>query len=163
MYIEKSKIEVVILDEAIKIMGLNLQNSGLPINFDSLGKMWGRYTDNVKNTTPNRLDREVEYGISLNKVPDYIVGIEVSDNEDQLEGFKSYTIPAGNYVKVVFNGENHSDLVGSKLMAQLNATKKWAKSEKIKLDGTFTVEVYPKETVEMEYPEMYCLFPIELI
>lgn len=160
MYIEKSNIGVVTIDEEIKIVGLNLQNSGLPINFDSLGIMWDRYTDDVKSKTLNRVNKDIEYGVCLNKVPDYIVGVEVSENQEPMDGFESYTIPAGSYIKVEFNGENHSDLVGAKLMTQLQDAKKWAKSEKIKLNGAFTVEVYPKETIEMEYPEMYCLFPI---
>jgi predicted transcriptional regulator YdeE len=160
MFKEKCNIEVITVEKGVKLYGLNLQSSGLPINFDSLGMMWDKYTENIKNNTPNRADKEVEYGVCLNKVPDYIVGVEVTTIQEEETGFKSYTIPAGKYVKVEFNGENHQDMVETKLMARQKEAKRWAKNEKIKLNNEFTVEVYPKQTVELEYPEMYCLFPV---
>lgn len=122
--------------------------------------MWDRYTEDIKRSTPNLKDGNIEYGVCLNKVPDYIVGLEVTEINEEQAGYKSFTIPAGKYVKVLFNGENHEDLVDQKFMSNQKAAKKWAKSEKIKLNNEFTVEVYPKQMTEMEYPEMYCLFPI---
>ena len=160
MYNEKCNIEVITIGKEIIVYGLNLQSSGLPITFDSLGLMWGKYTENMKNSTPNRADKEIEYAVCLNKVPDYIVGVEITEIHEAEAGFKRFTIPTGKYVKVEFNGENHQDMVDTKLMARQKEAKKWAKNEKIKLNNEFTVEVYPKQTVEMEYPEMYCLFPI---
>ena len=160
MYNEKFNIEVITVEEKIIVYGLNLQSSGLPINFNSLGVMWDKYTEEIKNSTPNRADKETEYAVCLNKVPDYIVGVEISEIQEVDSGFKSFTIPTGKYVKVEFNGENHQDMVDTKLMARQKEAKKWAKNEKIKLNNEFTVEVYPKQTGEMEYPEMYCLFPI---
>lgn len=160
MYNEKCNIEVITVLENIIVYGLNLQSSGLPINFDSLGVMWDKYTEDIKNSTPNRRGKEFEYAVCLNKVPDYIVGVEITGIQEEERGFKSFTIPAGKYVKVEFNGENHQDMVDAKLMARQKETKKWAKNEKLKLNNEFTVEVYPKQTIELEYPEMYCLFPI---
>ncbi len=160
MYNEKCNIRVITVEEAIIVYGLNLQSSGLPINFNSLGMMWDKYTEDIKNSTPNRADKEIEYAVCLNKVPDYIVGVEITGIQEEKAGFKSFTIPAGKYVKVEFNGENHQDMVDTKLMARQKEAKKWAKNEKLKLNNEFTVEVYPKQTVELEYPEMYCLFPI---
>jgi predicted transcriptional regulator YdeE len=160
MYKEKCNIEVITVGEDIIVYGLNLQSSGLPINFDSLGVMWDKYTENIKTSTLNRADKEIEYAVCLNKVPDYIVGVDVNEIQEVETGFRGFTIPTGKYVKVEFNGENHQDMVDTKLMARQKETKKWAKNEKIKLNNEFTVEVYPKQTAEMEYPEMYCLFPI---
>lgn len=160
MYNEKCNMEVITIEKDIMVYGLNLQSSGLPINFNSLGVMWDKYTEDIKNSTPNRADKEIDYGICLNKVPDYIVGVEITEAQEEKPGFKSFTIPKGKYVKVEFNGENHQDMVDAKLMKRQKDAKKWAKNEKIKLDNKFTVEVYPKQTVELEYPEMYCLFPI---
>jgi predicted transcriptional regulator YdeE len=160
MYNEKCNIEVITVEEDIIVYGLNLQSSGLPINFNSLGVMWDKYTEDMKNSTPNRADKEVEYAVCLNKVPDYIVGVEITVIQEAETGFKNFTIPTGKYIKVEFNGENHQDMVDTKLMARQKEAKKWAKNEKIKLNNEFTVEVYPKQTVELEYPEMYCLFPI---
>lgn len=160
MYYEKSNIEVITVGEEIIVYGLNLQSSGLPINFNSLGVMWDKYTEDIKNSTPNRANKETEYAVCLNKVPDYIVGVEINEIQEAESGFKSFTIPTGKYVKVEFNGENHQDMVDTKLIARQKEAKKWAKNEMIKLSNEFTVEVYPKHSVEMEYPEMYCLFPI---
>lgn len=160
MYDEMCNIAVITVEEDIIVYGLNLQSSGLPINFNSLGLMWDKYTEDMKNNTLSRADKDIEYAVCLNKVPDYIVGVEITEILEEKTGFKSFTIPAGKYVKVEFNGENHQDLVGTKLMARQKEAKKWAKNEKIKLNNEFTVEVYPKETVELEHPEMYCLFPI---
>ncbi len=160
MYNEKCNIEVIAIEKEIIVYGLNLQSSGLPIGFNSLGVMWDKYTEDIKNSTPNRVDKEIEYAVCLNKVPDYIVGVEITEIHEAEVGFKSFSIPTGKYVKVEFNGENHQDMVDTKLMARQKEAKKWAKNEKIKLNNEFTVEVYPKQTVELEYPEMYCLFPI---
>lgn len=160
MYNEKCNVMVITVEEAIIVYGLNLQSSGLPINFNSLGMMWDKYTEDMKNSTPNRADKEIEYAVCLNKVPDYIVGVEITGIQEEKTGFKSFTIPAGKYVKVEFNGENHQDMVDTKLMARQKEAKKWAKNAKLKLNNKFTVEVYPKQMVELEYPEMYCLFPI---
>ncbi|WP_160687059.1 effector binding domain-containing protein [Clostridium sp. C2-6-12] len=160
MYNEMCNIEVITFREDIIVYGLNLQSSGLPINFQSLGMMWDKYTEDIKKNTPNRTDKDIEYAVCLNKVPDYIVGVEITEIQKEKIGFKGFTIPAGKYVKVEFNGENHQDLVDAKLMARQKEAKKWAKNEKIKLNNEFTVEVYPKQTIEKDYPEMYCLFPI---
>ena len=160
MYKEKCSIEVIIIEKEIIVYGLNLQSSGLPISFDSLGLMWDKYTEDIKNNTPHRVDIETEYAVCLNKVPDYIVGVEINEIQESESGFLSFTIPTGKYVKVEFNGENHQDMVDTKLMERQKEAKKWAKNEKLKLNNEFTVEVYPKQSVDMEYPEMYCLFPI---
>lgn len=160
MYKEKCNIEVITIEKEIIVYGLNLQSSGLPINFDSLGVMWDKYTEDIKNNTPHRADIETEYAVCLNKVPDYIVGVEINEIQEAESGFMSFIIPTGKYVKVEFNGENHQDMVDTKLMARQKEAKKWAKNEKLKRNNEFTVEVYPKQTADMEYPEMYCLFPI---
>jgi predicted transcriptional regulator YdeE len=160
MFVEESKIEIISLSDAIMVVGLNLQKSGLPISFDSLGKMWGIYTEEIKRKTPNRVEKHTEYGICLNKVPDYIVGIEVSRISDVLQDYVSYTIPAGDYIKASFNAENHDTLVDKKLMKMQKEAKKWAKNNKIKFNGDYTVEVYPIDTMKQEYPWMYILIPI---
>lgn len=160
MYNEKCNIEVITVGDEIIVYGLNLQSSGLPISFQSLGVMWDRYTEDMKKSTPNRVDNETEYAVCLNKVPDYIVGVEINKIQEAESGFMSFIIPTGKYVKVEFNGENHQDMVDTKLMARQKEAKEWAKNERLKLNKEFTVEVYPKQTVEMEHPEMYCLFPI---
>lgn len=160
MYVDNSNIKVVQQTEDIQVVGLNLQGSGLPITFESLGKMWDLYTDERKEKTPNCSEKQVEYGICLNKVPDYIVGMEVTKAPENMQEYVHYRIPAGEYIKVTFNAENHDALVGDKLMKKQKEAEKWAKSNHIKRDRNFTVEVYPKETMKQEYPEMFLLIPI---
>lgn len=60
MYAEESKIERISLSDRITVVGINLQSSGLPITFESLGKMWGVYREEIKQRTPNRLENHVE-------------------------------------------------------------------------------------------------------
>lgn len=160
MYQEKQNTEIISLDKDIKVVGLNLQNSGLPITFESLGKMWGIYSEEHKTKTKNVITPVVEYGICLNKVPDYLVGCEVSEYEDVKKEFFSFTIPAGNYIKDSYNADTYESLVSVKLLERQKAVKKWAKENKLKIDGNFVAEVYPDEMVNMEYPAMYCLYPI---
>lgn len=160
MFIEESKIEIISLSDAIKVVGINLQKSGLPISFESLGKMWELYTEEIRTKTPNRLENNTEYGICLNKVPDYLVGIEVSNISDVLQDYASYTIAAGDYIKVFFNAEDHDTLVDAKLMKMQKEAKKWAKNNKIECNKEYTVEVYQIDTKQQEYPSMYILIPI---
>ena len=159
-YIEKNSYEVIDITKEIKIVGMNLQNSGMPITFESLGKMWDRYTDEERAKTTNAINNGTEYGICMNKIPDYLVGLEVSQYHQPIEGFMNYTVPVGKYIKAAFNAKNKADLVEHKLSAQLNETKKWAKMNKVSINGDFTVEVYPNDTIQAEYPEMFILLPI---
>ncbi len=128
MFDERCNIEAITIEEDIIVYGLNLQSSRLPIQFDSLGVMWDKYTEDMKNNTRNRADKEIEYAICLNKEPDYIVGVEITELQKEEAGFKRFTIPVGYYVKVEFNGENHQDMVANKLMARQKEAKKWAKN-----------------------------------
>lgn len=162
MFVEESKIETISLSDQIIVVGLNLQKSGLPITFESLGKMWGLYTEEIIRETPNKLDDSTQYGICLNKVPDYLVGIEASQISEGLRNYASYTIPAGDYIKVSFNAKNHNTLVDKELTKMQKEAKKWAKNNKIKCNANYTVEVYPIDTMKQEYPSMYILIPILL-
>lgn len=160
MFTPKCFIEIVELENEIKIAGRNLQSSGLPVTFDSLGKMWEKYPDN-KGEIKNKSIPETEYGVSLNKVPDYIVGNEVTSFEDEENECYCLIIPAGSYIKIQFNGENHDSLVGEKLEKNCRLIKKWAKDNKIQIDDSFQAEVYPEELTGLEHPEMYCLVPVK--
>lgn len=160
MYIEKEQIEIVHISKDIIVVGLNLQNSGLPITFDSLGKMWERYTIEIKNNTPNPTENQIEYGLCLNKVPDYVVGIEATRIPKESKDYYGYTIASGDYIKASFNAQNHDVLVSERLMNMEKKAKKWAKDNKVKCNTNYTVEVYPKNKVEQEFPEMYVLIPV---
>lgn len=161
MNVENTKIGIINLQQSIKVAGINLQKSGLPITFEGLGMLWGIYTEEIKSKTPSRLDKDIEYGICLNKIPDYIVGVEVDVFVEEKNEYFSYEIPAGKYIKSSFSAENHETLVGIELMKVQKETKKWAKENKVKINSEYTVEVYPKFSSDMQYPWMYLLIPIK--
>lgn len=160
MFQEESNITIVEITEEIPVVGLNLQGSGLPITFQSLGMMWERYTKEQKENTPNKAPKQVEYGICLNKVPDYIVGVEVTFVSEELKGYYSYTIPAGTYVKAWFSAQDHDTLVGDLFTKMQKRAFLWIKEQKLKCNRTYTVEVYPLDTKEEDGCEMYFLIPI---
>ena len=54
MFISKSITEVVVIEKDTMVVGLNLQSSGLPISFDSLGEMWDRLTGDVIDRIHNK-------------------------------------------------------------------------------------------------------------
>lgn len=155
MFTQNSNTEIIEIKKERKIVGLNLQRSGFPITFDGLGQLWGFYNDDHKMRTKNKKSPRVEYGICLNRVPDYIVGCEVEEFEDVSEEFYTYVLPCGKYIKDSFNADTFENLLNEMGKRKV---KKWAKENNIKIDGIITVEVYLKET---DYPEMYVLYPIK--
>lgn len=74
MFVEKENTEIVVLTNSITIVGLSLKRSGLPISFDSMGALWNRYGDNWRGKEINAVSSLTEYGVCLNRVPDYITG-----------------------------------------------------------------------------------------
>lgn len=159
MFIEKSNTEIVIINEVINIVGLSLQKSGLPISFDSLGKLWELYGNKYRYKVENASTPIIEYAIALNKIPDYITGCAVTEIGEMEQGFTSYVIPQGKYIKDTFNAETFKQLVSEK-MGKRNV-KNWAKKNGVKVNREFTIEVYPIEAVENQCVEMYTLTPIK--
>ena len=160
MFVEKNSTKVIAIDEEIKIVGINLQKSGLPITFESLGKLWGIYGDNHRGKEKNALTPIVEYAVCLNKVPDYISGCAVTEIGELKEGWMSFVIPKGKYIKDTWNAETCQKLcevVGD----SFKNVKKWAKTNKIKINGEFSIEVYPNEALEGTNIEMYTLTPVK--
>lgn len=158
MLIEKSCTEVVCIHQEIKVYGMSLQKSGLPITFDSLGKLWGLYADKYRGKEKNPATPVVEYAVCLNKIPDYITGCSVTEFGPPEEDCASYVIPTGSYIKDTFCAESFEKLT-SEVMGKRNV-KAWAKKNNIKIDGRFTVEVYPTSDFEAGRYEMYTLTPI---
>lgn len=157
-FIEKSSTEVITIEKEIFVVGLSLQKSGLPISFASLGKLWGDYSEKYRYHVKHALEPIVEYAVCLNKVPDYITGCAVSKIDEIEDGWMSYTIPQGRYIKDTFNAETFHQLT-SEIMEKRNV-KAWAKKNNIKINGEFTIEVYPIEAVENRNVEMYTLTPV---
>lgn len=159
MFIEKSSTEVITIDKEIKVVGLSLQKSSLPISFDSLGKLWGVYGERYRGKVKNTIIPIVEYAICLNRVPDYITGCAVMEIEDIEEGCLSYVIQPGKYIKDTFNAETFHQLT-AEIMEKRNV-KAWAKANNVKINKEFSIEVYPIEAIENHNVEMYTLTPVE--
>ena len=76
MYNPKSEVELINLTHDIKIVGINLQKSGLPITIEGVGKMWDKkeiYTEEIQNNTKNTKRPVTEYGIGMSNPHDYLV------------------------------------------------------------------------------------------
>ena len=164
MYKPKSEVQFITLDHEIKVVGINLQKSGMPISMESIGKMWDKkevYKEEIQNNTKNTKRPIIEYGICLNTVPDYVVGREVTEFGEQDERYFTFAIPPGKYIKTVFNAESFERMI-SKLSGEYHEiSKNWAKENGFIIDETFNAEVYPHETTMIQYPEMYLLFPVK--
>lgn len=159
MFTEKSVTEIVTIDEEINVVGMALQKSGLPISFDSLGKMWELYGAKYRgNKLENSVKPEIEFAVCLNKVPDYIAGCGVIEIGTIPDDCASFVIPKGKYIKDLFNAESFEKLTGEAM--EKRNVKGWAKKNKVKINRTFTIEVYPNEEFAKGNFEMYSLTPI---
>lgn len=162
MFQEKEHTEIIELTEDIVIVGVSLQKSGLPITFASLGKMWKIWGDSYRgqNKIANAVNAKLEYAVLLNKVPDYIAGHAVSSADEIAEDCSSVILSKGKYIKDTFNAESFEELANEVLPKR--KVKAWAKKNKVKVDGQFSVEVYPWEEFEQGNFEMYTLTPVKL-
>ncbi len=161
MFMFKESTEIIELEKEIKVVGLSLQKSGLPITFESLGMLWEIYgnTYRRKNKIENTEIPETEYAIALNTVPDYITGCSVYEIGRVNEECLSFVIPKGRYIKDTFNAETFEILTGEVLVRR--DVKDWAKKNKVKIDRLFAIEVYPWEEFDKNNFEMYTLTPVK--
>ena len=160
MFETKECTEIVDITEDIIVVGVSLQKSGLPITFDSLGKMWEIFGNAYRgqNKIANAINPKQEYAVLLNKVPDYIAGHAVSDANEIADDCSSVILPKGKYIKDTFHAESFEELVNNVLPKR--KVKTWAKKNNVKVDGQFSVEVYPWEEFDNGNFEMYTLTPI---
>ncbi len=154
----KDATEIIELDEEIKVVGLSLQKSGLPVTFGSMGKLWERYGETCRGKTENAAAPAVEYGVCLNTVPDYITGCAVTEFGAVKDGCLAYTLPRGRYIRDTFGAATFEALVGDAIMKRDVAA--WAKAHGVQIDGRFMAEVYPVARYREDCYEMYTLTPI---
>lgn len=161
MFSLKECTEIIEVLEDIIIVGTSLQKSGLPITFNSLGKMWEMFGNSYRgqDKIANALNPKLEYAVLLNKVPDYITGHAVTKVGDMADECSSVIIPKGKYIKDSFNAETFEELTDKVLPKR--KVKVWAKNNKVKVDGMFSVEVYPWDEFDKGNFEMYTLTPIK--
>ena len=155
----KDSTEIVTLGEDVKVVGLSLRQSGLPLAFDSMGPLWERYGETCRGRMENAASPAVEYGVCLNTVPDYVTGCAVTAYGNIGEGFLACAVPAGRYIKDTFGAETFEGMVGGALMKR--DVPAWAKAHGIEIDGSLLVEVYPTHAYREGCYEMYTLTPIK--
>lgn len=151
--------ELVHLEEEILVQGLGLQKSGLPICFESLGKLWERYGARCRGRVESAVAPVVEVAVSLNQVPDYITGCVVTSPDKVSGGDTSFILPKGAYIKDTFCAPSFEELVGETLQGR--DVSGWAKEHHVTIDKSFSVEVYPAGVRDASPAEMYTLTPIK--
>lgn len=161
MFKFEEKTALITLDKEIRVAGLSLQKSGLPISFESLGTMWELFGSEYRGMKKIENVRApyMEYGVAVNTVPDYITGCGVTEIGGLDNKSLSYVIPAGKYIKDSFNAESFEKLVNDALIKRNTAV--WAEKNNISLDGAFAVEVYPWEKFAKGNFAMYTLTPVK--
>lgn len=162
MFVEESSTEVVFVEEEIKVLGLSLQKSGLPISFDSLGKLWEKYGEEYRGKILDASNPVTEIAICLNKVPDYISGCAVNAFSTEDKNLVFYIIPKGKYIKDSFNAESFEKLTNEALGKR--KVKAWAKKNNVKINSEFSIEVYCSNFANIPQDnnwKMYTLTPVK--
>lgn len=158
MQTKDASVEKIRLDKPLYFSGLSKKSSGLPDTFESLGKLWGIFNHETVNKIENQVEPAVQAAIMAGG--DYIVGCQ-TDGACETPGITGFTIPAGEYVKGAFSADDFEELVDGKLQTIWADMSAWAEERGIVLNESFAAEIYPQDTVKLERPEMYCLWPVE--
>ncbi|MCL2700030.1 MAG: helix-turn-helix transcriptional regulator, partial [Defluviitaleaceae bacterium] len=164
MYVPKSETCLIVLEHPINVVGLGLANSGLPMSFEGIVKLWDKkevYTEEIRNGTKNTVHPTIEFGISSHQSPYYLVGRAVAEYGEQDSRYSTFTIPARKYIKTAFNAETFGHMVENRLGEHHGVGRNWAEKNGFVIDDSFTAEVYPHETTMLQHPEMYLLFPVK--
>ena len=149
-------IEVVTINEEIKIIGLSYCLMGLPSSLESLNKMWKIYGEKYRNKIKDAVSH-IDYGVNANTLGtkhEYIAGCAVTRIDRLDVDWTCYIVPPGQYVK-------HTRRKMSELFEHENDVKVWAERNNIKIDGNFMVEVYPAGAFENNGTEVYTLHPVQ--
>jgi len=149
-------IEIVKLNEEIKVVGLSYRLLGLPETIESLYTMWEMYGEKYRNKIKNAITPLVDYGVNANTLGakhEYIAGCAVTQIGRLDINCVYYIVPPGQYIKHICR--NMEDLFKYE-----NDVKTWAEANKIAIDGNYMVEVYPAGTFENRDVEVYTLYPI---
>jgi len=150
-------IEVVIIEEEIKVIGLSYCLLGLPETVESLTKMWEIYGEKYRHRVKNSVIPLVDYGINANisgVKHEYIAGCAATEIGRLDVNWASYVVPPGKYIK--HTRDNMDDLFKYE-----NDVKAWAETNQIEIDGNFMVEVYPVGAFENRGIEVHTLHPIQ--
>ena len=150
-------IEVITLNEEVKVVGLSHRLLGMPGTIESLYQMWEMYGEKYRNKIENAATPLVDYGINENTLGakhEYIAGCAVTQIGRLDINCVSYIVPPGKYIK-------HTCRNMEDLFKYENDVKTWAETNKIEIDGNYLVEVYPVGAFDKRDVEVYTLYPIK--
>ncbi|MCL2773457.1 MAG: GyrI-like domain-containing protein [Oscillospiraceae bacterium] len=150
-------IEVITIEEEIKVIGLSYHKLGLPATIESLEKMWNTYDEKYRNRIENAVVPLVDYGVNaylLTNKHKYIAGCAVAKIGVLEENWASFVVPTGKYIK--YSCRKMEDLFKNH-----DEIRSWAKTNEIMIYDDFEIEVYPIGAFEGKDVEMYILFPIQ--
>ena len=149
-------IEVVTINEEIKVIGLSYLLMNLPETIESLNEMWKMYGEKYRGKVSNAVTPLADYGINANTLGErheYIAGCAVTQIGRLDVNWTCFIIPPGQYIK-------HTRRKMSELFEHENDVKTWAEVNNIKIDGNFMVEVYPMGAFENSSVDVYTLHPV---
>ena len=151
-------IEVVTINEEIKVIGLSQVLLKLPSTLESLTKMWEMYGDKYRGKVNNAVVPIVDYGINANLLGtkhEYIAGCAVTQIGRLDADWSCFIVPPGQYIK-------HTRHKIPELFEHENHVKAWAETNNIMIAGDFMVEVYPAGPFDNSGVGAYTLHPIQV-
>jgi len=148
---KETGIEFVAIDREIKVVGLSFQKSGLPPSYENLGVLWDRYIEKYRYRVKNAAVPAVEYGACVcDRSPhEYIAGCAVTEIGEVEDGWASFVIQPGRYVKASYG--TAEDTYSKDMPA-------WAEQNGIEIDFDFQYDVKELDRDTREYMEIYNLF-----
>jgi len=150
-------IEIVTVNDEIKVIGLSHCLLGMPGTIESLHTMWEMYGEKYRNKIKNAITPLVDYGINANTLGakhEYIAGCAVTQISRLDINCVSYIVPPGKYIK-------HTCRNMEDLFKYEDDVKTWAETNKIDIDRNYMVEAYPVGAFDKRDVEVYTLHPIQ--
>jgi len=168
--------EIIAIDKEIKVVGLSLQKSGLPMNYEAIGRLWDIFRERRGAYAENAVVPHVEYGVCIcdNWPHEYLAGRAVSEigalaeNKarrfpsapetravsevgDLGDGWISFIIPPGRYAKV-----------SEELGGYAFDIEKWAEENGLSVKDTYLcMDVHPAGAAAGDSAGVYYLWPIK--
>lgn len=150
VFVRKNTVELVTLNEEIKVVGLDYnkckETGSVTLNypFDLYTGDKIKLQENIRNLKRPQTGYAVWSGREK-----FVNGKEVTDFNNQDELYGSITIPAGRYVKVSWNAGDFSELV-TEAMAKAwerSGSDEFLEEHGLICDEKIYVEAYPHETM----------------
>jgi len=161
------EINKLTLEQAVNFMGIQCYTkidgkfpNGEVTGVDDLGKLWQQFQQ-ISNTIPSVSNGRKIGVVYQGGAPQghftYFVGAE-TENLDDYENFKLWTLPEGEYLVVGFEAETFEELVSTALNKALRYSLSWQKKKGLRF-ADFGAEIYYDETSQgVAYMEMWSLW-----